>query len=100
MKYIKIILKGKKEPIYLPIDKWESILNDEKNLVAYRLEDERDWTGRVLNKLDVSWAEYDREYSDKKNERPYQLYRRISTNTVLKVFEGELPDDINDYEKI
>lgn len=99
-KYICIILRGKTDPIYMPIEKWASILEDEKNLVAYTLDGETEWTGRTLNKLEVVRSEYDKEYSEKMNQRPYSLYRRKSDDTIIKCFEGELPDNFNDYEKI
>lgn len=99
-KYIKIILRGRTEPIYLSLEKWLSILEDEKNLVAYTLDGENEWNGRTLNKLEVVRSEYDKEYSEKMSERPYSLYRRKSDNVIIKCFEGELPDNFSDYEKI
>lgn len=101
MKYIKILFRDKRiEPLHLSIEKWESIINDEKPLVAYKLDSEKEWNGRVLNKSEVIWSEYDKEFSDKKNERKFTLYRNKETNSVLKMFEGELPDDLNKYEKL
>lgn len=99
-KYICIILKGKKEPIHLSIEKWQSIIEDEKNLVAYMLDNETEWTGRVMNKLDVSYSEYDPEYTEKMNQRLFSLYRRKNDGSVVKMFDEELPDDFENYEKL
>lgn len=100
MKYVKIIIKGNKEPLYLSLEKWGSILADEKNLVAFKLDNEEEWTGRVLNKLDVSYAEYDREYSEKANQPKFGIYRRKSDGVVVKLLDGQLPDDFDNYEKV
>lgn len=98
-KYIKIVFRTG-DPIWLSLDKWESILNSEQTLVAYRLDNESEWSGRTLNKSDVVFSFYDKEMSQKLNARPYKLYRRKSTGVVVQVFEGELADDLADYEKL
>lgn len=101
MKYIKILFRDKSfKPLYLSIEKWESIINDSKTLVAYKLDNETEWTGRVLNKSEVIWSEYDEDYTKKMNEQKFFLYRNIETNTIIKMLEGELPDDITKYEKL
>ncbi len=95
-----IIIKGKKEPIYLSIEKWTSILEDEKNLVAYTTDEETEWNGKVLNKLDVSWSDYDREYSEKANQPKYVYYRRKSDNVVVPMLDGQLPDNLENYDRV
>lgn len=99
-KYVKIKIKNVKEPLYLSLEKWAKILADERNLAAFTLDNETEWTGRVINKLEVAMAEYDPEYTRKANEPKYVLYRRKSDNMVLQVLEGELPEDFNNYEKL
>lgn len=98
-KYIRIVLRDKKI-IYLPIEKWQSIIQDPNMFVAFTLENEKDWTGRTLNKLEVMYSEYDHDYTQKANEKKYTLYRNNKTNSVVKMIEGELPDDIENYDKI
>lgn len=100
-KYVKILFKSKEIPLlHLSLEKWSEILESEKILIAYKLDNEEDWTGRVFNKLEIVWAEYDEEYSKKANEIKFALYRRLSDNVIVKLTEGQLPDDINNYEKI
>lgn len=97
MKYIKIQFR-KGEPIYLSLLKWEKIVKSELTLVPYSLDNEPEWTGRTLNKSEVLRSEYDPEYTKKANEKLFILYRRKSTNTVVKCSPDALPDNLNDYE--
>jgi hypothetical protein len=100
-KYIKILFRDKRiEPVYLSIEKWEGIVNDDKNLVAYKLDNETEWTGRVLNKAEVIYSEFDKEYSKKQSEPKTTFYRHIVKNTVVEMLEGQLPDDISEYVKL
>ena len=99
-KYIKISFRGKEiEPIYLSLEKWGAIVNESKNLVAYMLDDEQEWQGRVLNKAEIISAEPDKEYSKKRNEPKYKLYKNKETNTILKLLDGQLPDNFDKYEE-
>jgi hypothetical protein len=95
--YVKITMRGKKI-IHMPIDKWQSIVNDPSNLVAYKPEGQDEWTGETLNKMEVIFSELDKEYTQKANKPKIQLYRNKETNTVLRVLEGQLPDDPTKYE--
>lgn len=98
-KYVKIELRNKKF-INLSLEKWEQILNDEKGLVAYKPDGESEWSGQTLNKADVVSSEYDPEHTKTMNEDKYVLYRRKSDNTVVKALVGQLPDNLENYEKI
>lgn len=101
MKYVKILFRDKSfKPLYLSLPKWESIINDTKTIVAYKLDTETEWSGRVLNKSEVIWSEYDKEYTEKMQEEKFTLYRNIETNTIIKMQEGQLPDNLSKYEKM
>ncbi len=99
LKYIKIQFR-KGDPVWLSLPKWEEIIKSEQTLVPYKLDNEEQWTGRTLNKAEVVRSEHDKEFSEKANQRKFHLYRRISDNTVVKCYEGELPDDLSNYEKL
>jgi hypothetical protein len=98
-KYVKVVLRNRKS-FHLPIEKWESILSDNSNLVAYKLEGESEWLGHTINKMEVVHSEYDKDYSENMNRPKYSLYRNRETNTVLKMLDGQLPDDPTKYEKL
>ena len=80
------------------MEQWEGMLNDKNILVAYKLDTEKEWGGRTLNKMEVMYSEYDKEYTIKANEKKYKLYLNKETNTVTKILEGQLPDDMSKYE--
>lgn len=85
------------EPVYIEQDRLESIMADPQQLIKY-YDVDGEW--RVMNKADISDASYDRNYSRIKNESKYKLYRNKETNTVLKLLDGQLPDDFSKYELI
>lgn len=100
-KYIKILFRDKRiEPLYLSIEKWEGIVNDDKSLVAYKLDDEIEWTGRVLNKAEVIYSEFDKEYSEKKSKPKTTFYRHKTRHVVVEMLEGQLPDDLDEYVRL
>lgn len=99
-KYVRIHLRSIKEPIYLSLEKWENIINDNKTLVAFKLDNEEDWNGRVLNKSDVTFSEFDKAYTEKMNEPNFSFYKNIETNTVVKLLDGQLLDDASKYIKL
>lgn len=98
-KYIKIVSR-KGDPVWLSLEKWKDIIESDQTLIPYRLDSEEEWTGRTLNKAEVVYSEYDREYSEKANEIPFKLYRRLSDNVVIKATEGQLPPKLDDYEEL
>lgn len=101
MKYVKIHFRNKsQEPVNLSLEKWEGIIKDPNTLVAYKLETETEWTGRVMNKSEIVDAYFDREYTQKMNEPKFTLWRNKKTNVVTKMTEGELPDEIDNYERL
>lgn len=99
-KFVKIILKGKKEPIYLPLEKWKKILEMDKNLVAYTEDGEQEWTGKTMNKLEVVYSDYDKDYSVMKSQSKFKLYRNIETDEVAKIAEDGLPPTTGKYEPV
>lgn len=102
-KYIRVTFRDKKiEPIHLSLEKWEAIVNDPKGLVAYKLDNETDWQGRVLNKAEIIFAEPDEDYTKKANAQLYDLYHHIPSNSVVKIAKGSLlpPEKAGDYRKI
>lgn len=104
MQYVKIIFRDAKrmETIHLSLDKWESILDDPKTLVKFMLDSEKEWTGRILNKAEVISAEPDAEFTKKKNEASYSLFRNKLTNVVVKLPVNTIiaADKVDEYEKI
>lgn len=92
IKYIKVIFRDKKmEPLHISLEKWTGILEDPKTLVAFKLDSEDEWTGRVLNKAEIIGAEPDEEYTKKANVAVHDLYHHIPTNTVVRLKRGNLP---------
>lgn len=85
------------EPVYIEQDRLEAIMSDPQQLIKY-YDVDGEW--RVMNKADISDAVYDRTYSRVKNEPKYRLYRNKETNTVLKLLDGQLPDDFSKYDPI
>lgn len=99
VKYAKIeFRKGKS--IHLSLDKWQAILKSEKTLVPYTLDNEKQWTGRTLNKAEVVRSEYDREYSEKMNTADYVLYRRLEDDVIVKLSPGQVLDDPSKYVQV
>lgn len=96
IKWYKIIRRGA-EPIYIEQERLERIMNDPQQLIKF-FETNGEW--RVFNKADVVDAFYDKEYSLKKNEPKYKLYRNKETNSIIKLLDGQLPDDFSKYELI
>jgi hypothetical protein len=96
IKWYKIIRRGA-DPIYIEQDRLAMIMNDPQQLIKF-YEESGEW--RVFNKADVVDAFYDKEYSLKKNEQEYDLYKNKKTNTVLKLLKGQLLDNNELYEKL
>jgi len=96
IKWYKIIRRGA-EPIYIEQERLERIMNDPQQLIKF-FETDGEW--RVFNKADVVDAFYDKEFSEKKNEQKFKLYRNKETNTVVKLLSGQLLDDIDKYEPL
>jgi hypothetical protein len=100
-KYAKIIFKSKEmPPIHLSLEKWSAILESDKMIIPYLLDTETEWSGKVFNKLEVAGSDYDDEYTKKANEPKYHYYRQKSTNVIKQMLEGELPDNLDDYERV
>lgn len=96
IKWYKIIRRGA-DPIYIEQNRLERIMNDPQQLVKF-FETDGEW--RIFNKADVVDAFYDKDYSKKKNEPKFNLYKNKENNTILKLLDGQLPDNFDKYEKI
>ena len=96
IKWYKIIRRGA-DPIYVEQNRLEAMMSDPQQLIKF-YETEGEW--RVFNKADVVDAFYDKEYSQKRNEPKFRLFRNKKTNSIVKLLEGQLLDDIDKYEKI
>jgi len=103
-KYVKVVFRDSKkmEPIFLSLEKWEEILADPKTLIAYKLDNEEEWTGRTLNKAEVIGSGPDDEYTKKAIESGYAYYRNLKTGTITKIPKTTIfpPHIQNDYKKI
>lgn len=96
IKWYKITRRGA-EQIFIEQERLEMIMTDPQQLIKF-YETDGEW--RVFNKADIVDAVYDKEYSKKRNEPKYKLYKNKETNTILKLLDGQLPDNFDKYEKI
>lgn len=94
IKWYKVLRRGASE-LYIEQDRLERMMNDQQQLIKF-YETDGEW--RVFNKADVVDAFYDREYSIKRNEPKFKLYKDKRTNKVVKLLEGQLLDNIDSYE--
>lgn len=96
IKWYKIIRRGT-EPIYVEQKRLEAMMSDPQQLIKF-YETDGEW--RVFNKADVVDAFYDKEYSLKRNEPKFKLFRNKETNSIVKLLDGQLLDNIDKYEKM
>jgi len=98
-KFVKIVFKDRTST-HLSLKKWESIVQDQANLVPYRLDGEKEWLGHTLNKVDVMYSEYDEEYSKKTNKPEFDYYRDKSRDVIVQMPRGTLPADPSKFDKV
>lgn len=96
IKWYKILRRGA-EPIYIEQKRLEAMMSDPQQLIKF-YETDGEW--RVFNKADVVDAFYDKEYSLKRNEPKFKLFRNKETNSIVKLLDGQLLDNIDKYEEM
>ena len=90
------------EPIYMLLEKWNSICEDKSILVRYVPDEEKLWDVHTLNKIKVVFASYDKEYTTKANVQQYDLYEYIPTHSIVRIPKNTniLAGKAGDYRKI